>query len=94
VTLFEGSSELLEGPFDLMIANMGNAPMILDVVPTALSQLRPGGTLIVGGIYAYQEFSLENRKQLVLDGLAALGLEFMESLQFKKCVALSLKYRS
>lgn len=89
VTLIPGSSDRLKGEFDLVLANMSNAPMILEIAPAAVNWLRPGGILIVGGIYAYGEFSLENRTQLVREGLTPLGLSLLNALNQKHCVTLS-----
>lgn len=90
VSISAGNAETLSGPFDLMLANMGSAEAVLDLLPALTRLAAVGGRAILSGIYGDDEDEAERRGEEVALQAAKLGWGRAADAAEHACVALVL----
>lgn len=70
----QGGAADLCGPFDLVTANMGGAPSVIEIAPDVARILRPGGVFLASGIYGDTDDAAGETADGVTRALASLGL--------------------
>ena len=67
-----GSANALDGAFDVIAANMGGAPSIIEIAPDVAARLTRGGVFLASGIYG----DTDEDAARVADGVSQLIAEF------------------
>jgi ribosomal protein L11 methylase PrmA len=69
-----GSAGDLCGPFDVITANMGGAPSVIEIAPDVAARLHPGGAFLASGIYGDNDAAATETADAVARALTPLGL--------------------
>lgn len=90
-TVRTGSASALEGEFDVIVANMGGAPTVIEIAPDVSAHLVPGGAFLASGIYGDDDEAAARVADGVSAALAPLGL-VEERRDMERC-CVGIAYR-
>lgn len=90
-TISQGSVDELEGVFDVIAANMGGAPSIIDIAPKVSAHLVPGGVFLASGIYGDTDDEATRVADGVSEAISAVGL--VEELREMEHQCIGIVYR-
>jgi len=83
-----GSAADLAGPFDVVTANMGGAPSVVEIAPDVARLLAPGGAFLASGIYGDTDAAAREVADGVARALAPLGLAEERRDMEHQCVGI------
>lgn len=83
-----GSANALDGLFDVITANMGGAPSVIEIAPHVAQHLTPNGYFLASGIYGETDVESLRVADGVSDALAPLGLIEVRRDTEHQCVGI------
>lgn len=83
-----GEAADLSGAFDVITANMGGAPSVIEIAPDVARRLAPGGAFLASGIYGDNDDAAQSTADRVAAALAPLGLAEESREMEHQCVGM------
>jgi ribosomal protein L11 methyltransferase len=88
ITVTPGSADSLDGLFDVITANMGGAPSVVEIAPHVAAHLLANGVFLASGIYGETDEQAARVADGVAEALAPMGLAEVRRDTEHQCVGI------